>query len=199
MSISYDMDTEGAAKAGTSNYLNETGKYIGSFVSAVSVLSDKKTEGIEFSFKTSDGRTANFLQLWAFNTEGRKLYGHAVLSAIMAVLRVKNIQSKTMTLGDENVEGFPDLCNKPIGLLLQREEYVKRDKSMGFKFNIVAPFDAQSEKVAVELMKNLPAEKLAVMVSQLKDKPAQQRREPAQSGGTSTAAGNWTNDDEIPW
>lgn len=198
MPRSYDLDPDGAAKAGTSNYISKTDEYIGTFTAAVAVQSKQGTDGIEFSFKTNEGQVANFLQLWTFNTEGRQLYGHAVLSAILACLRQRSIQSRAMTMDGKPVEGFPDLCGKSIGLLLQREEYYKQDGSVGFKFNISAPFEPQSRKVAAEILKSLPAEKLPQMVAALRDKPVQARREPAHASGGSQS-GDWTNDPEIPF
>lgn len=199
----YDLDPAAAAKAGTSNYIAETGKYVGRFTTVESITSKKGTEGVEFSFVTNDGMTANYLQLWTYNTDGKQLFGFNILSAVMTCLKMKAIAPKPITVTDYNgatrhAQGFPDLCGKPIGLLLQREEYEKSDGTIGFKFNIAAPFEPVLELTAGEILKQKTApEQLPKMLAGLKDKPMQARRVPAASGaGNGGMAGL---DDDIPF
>jgi hypothetical protein len=201
---SYDLDPNAAAKAGVSNYITETGKYKGKFTVAESIVSQQNTEGVEFAFQTNDGMTANFLQIWTYNKDGKQLSGFNVLSAIMTCLKIKNIAPISMQVTDfrgaaKTIQGFPELCNKPIGLLLQKEEYQKNDGGIGFKFNIVAPFEPNLELTAGEILKSkTSAEQLPKMIATLKDRPMQKRAVTV-AGGTGGDAGNWTDDPDIPF
>lgn len=207
MSRTYKLDTEAASAAGVSNYINETGKYIGKFVRAQSVTSKKNTEGVELDFVADDGRQANYLSLWTHRENGEPLMSFKVLSAIMACLKLRELSSGPITFKDrdgnqQREEGFPDLCGKPIGVLLQKEEYAKQDGKIGFKFNIIAPFDAQSELTAGEILsRKTRPEQLPKMVAVLRDKPMAGGR-PAPSGNTGSSYGSGSvgdMDDDIPF
>ncbi len=178
----FTLNTKDAAEVGQSRFITETGKYIGKFVRAEFIKSTQETDGIELDFVADDGRRANFLSLWLTNVDGRDLYGKKVLSAIMACLKLRTINEGPIKFQDKDGNekrsvGLPDLMNKPIGVLLQREEYQKDDGSTGYKFNINAPFNAETEQTASEVLKSAKAEQLAGMVASLADrKPRQQQR-----------------------
>ena len=181
----YNLDPVAASQAGVSNYITETGKYKGKFTRAEIVESKQGTEGVEFTFESSEGLKADYLQLWTYNRDGKALPSLKALNAIMACLRTREMQPTQATISDakgtRTAQVFPMLTNKPIGVLLQREEYVKGDGGIGYKFNLVAPFEAQTELTAAEILaKKTQPEQLAKMVSMLKDKPMQNAR-PAKS------------------
>lgn len=176
----YEFNEESARQAGASNFINTTGKYKGQFTLAKQVISQQGTEGIEFSFEADDGRTANYLQLWTFDKNGKPLYGKKVLDALMCCARLKSLTAKESTIqsrnGSEQAITFPGLQGKKIGLLLQREEYQKSGGGIGYKFNIYAPFHAETELMAVELLDGKTApEMLPKVLEGLADKPAQTR------------------------
>lgn len=192
---SYDLNPE-AAKQSEQGRITETGKYSGTFTRAEAVTSEKGTEGIEFTFKDENGSEAGFLTLWTYNTEGRELFGFKVLNALMTCMRVKQIKPSQAVV-EKWVDGakqkvqtevFNDLMNKPIGVLLQKEFYEKRDGSMGSKLNLTGCFEVSTQMTASEILsKSTKAEKLTGMVANLKDKatPVSQSRVPAASGGFS--------------
>ncbi len=204
----YDLNPE-QAKQAESARITETGKYVGVFTAAYGTESQKHTEGIEFAFKTDDGRTADFLTLWTYNADNKELFGLKVLNALMTCARVKRLAPAAGTIDKwENgqrvkvaAQVFPDLTNKRVGLLLQREEYRKQDGSTGNKFNIVGAFDAESEMTASEILaKASKPEKLAGMVASLRDKllvgggsAGSHSSAPAENGG-----GGFP-DDDIPF
>ncbi len=202
MSRNYSLNPQSASEAGAAQYISETGKYIGKFTRAEIVTSRQGTDGIELDFVSHDGLKANYLQLWTFNASGKELPSLKVLNAIMAVFRLKTIEPTKVSVMDRDgskraAEVFQVLMDKPIGLLLQREEYTKADGSSGYKFNIVAPFDAQSELTAGEILKRVTQpEQLAKMVAVLRDKApragAVSSFQPAQSAGA-------FEDDQIPF
>jgi len=176
MARSYSLDTEQAKAAGVSNRITESGKYVGRFTRAEAIVSRQHTEGVEFSFETADGQTADFLTCWTYNEAGDSLYGLKVLNAIMTCLRVRQLAPRPMQFqgrdGARTAEGFPELMDKPIGLLLQREEYEKRDGEVGFKFNIALPFEASSGLTAGEILaKTTTPAGLDKALAALRDKP----------------------------
>lgn len=209
MSRSYSLDPKSAAKAGVTSYITETGKYVGKFTRAEIVKSQQGTEGVEFSFVTDDGLRSDYLTLWTYNAKGDALPSLHVLNAIMACLRVRELAPAKITVvdfgGTRSADGFPSLMDKPIGVLLQREEYEKNKLGadgqplIGYKFNLVAPFEAKTELTAGEILKQITTpEQLPKMVAKLKDKPLQKRRAPATvgAGGSGSIDGM---DDDIPF
>ena len=102
---------------------------------------------------------------------------------------------------------FPELLNKPIGLVLQREEYTKNNNQLGYKLNLIGPFDAQSELMAGEILdRKTTPEQLPKIVQWLGDnmvrqaKPSQRNpgQTPQQAHGAAPAADPFYNDD-IPF
>lgn len=197
MARTYDIDPEAARAAGQSNYITQTGKYTGVFEMAVAKTSEKGTDGIEFTFKSREGQQANYLQLWTHNNAGEPLYGYKVLQALMTCIKVRQIAPQRA--GKDEL--FPGLCNKPIGLLLQREPYDKNDGSEGFKFNIFGCFDPMSELTAKEILDRVvqPAQ-LAQMVAQLADRPKQSKKVGDVRSVAPASAPNFQDmDDDIPF
>ena len=177
----YTLDASSAKAADTPNgRITETGKYVGDIVSAKLVTSNSGTEGVEISFKSSLGQTADFLTLWTHNKDGKELFGLKVLNAIMACLQLRGITPRNGMVEEwDSVSKsrvrvsavvFPEL-HAPIGLLLQREQYIKGDGKVGEKLNIVAPFQYGTELTASEILNRVTKpEVLAKLVGQLKDK-----------------------------
>lgn len=194
MQRSYTADPAAARQANANNYIDQTGKYIGEFTLAEAVTSKKGTEGIEFSFKNEDGQQANYLTLWTYNDKGEALYGFKVLSAIMTVMGVKALEPKQGDVKDKDgnqrtVTAFPALHKKPVGLVLQKVLYTKNDGKDGYKFNIFAPFHAQSELTAKEILDgNTQPKALGGMIASLKDKDERtgggQASQPSGSNGS---------------
>lgn len=209
----YQIDTESArAVDQMGNRIKETGKYIGVLTRAEEVKSRNGTLGVEFSYKTDDGMTADYLTLWTKNKDGKELFGLKQLMAIMTCCRVRAITTVRGTVekyntaiglvGVMDAEVFPELTGKRVGLLLQREEYEKADGSIGSKMSIMAPFEADTELTASEVLdKATTPEKLQVMVAGLRDKPliASGGGATAAQHGTASAAGFADDGDDIPF
>jgi hypothetical protein len=202
---SYDLNPE-SAKQAEQGRITETGKYSGTFTRAESVISKKNTEGIEFTFRSIGGSDADFLTLWTHNAEGKELFGLKVLNALMTCMRVKQIKpaqaqiEKWMDGSKQKTDAtvFPDLMNKPIGVLLQKEHYTKNDGSMGSKLNLVGCYEASTEMTASEILnKATKSERLGSIVSGLRDKalPVAASRAVAPTGTT----GFEDMDDDIPF
>lgn len=174
----YTLDTDAAKQADTgTGRITETGKYVGQFTKAKKVMSIKGTQGIEFTFETTNGQTADYLSMWTVNADGDHIYGYKQLMALMTCLKVRSIDTKAAEVEEydkdsnsmvkRKAEVFPALMNKPIGILLQMEEYQKKDGSIGEKAAFAGFFDPQTEQVAVEILDKSEARVLEKLVSQL--------------------------------
>lgn len=200
---SYTLDADLAKQVGTRLRITRSGKYTGRFTRAELVTSRQRSEGLEFSFESDDGLTADFLTCWTHNVDGRELYGLKVLNAILTCLRIREIDARPATLQDRHggtreARVFPQLVDRPIGLLLQREEYQKQDGNVGWKFNIVAPFEPGSGLTAGEILSQAAEPvQLERMLSALRDRTLPQRAPSA--GGPTVAGGLGDIDDDIPF
>ena len=174
----YNLDTDAAKQADTGGgRITESGKYVGTFTKAKKVISKKGTQGIEFSFTSNGGQSADYLSVWTLNADGDQIYGFKQLMAIMTCLRVKGIDTKHATVQeydknsnsmvDVQIEAYTDLEKKPIGILLQMEEYEKKDGSVGEKPSFAGFFDAKTEQVATEILEKSEAKILGKLVGQL--------------------------------
>lgn len=211
----YTLNTQLAREADTqSNYLTETGKYIGRFTRAERLISKKGTEGIGFTFENASKMSTKF-DLWLKNASGEDLPALKTLSAILVCLKLKDIKPapgkverydfETKTKNIVDAEIFPGLLNKPIGLVFQKTEYEKmRDGALtgetGWRLEPLVPFEAQSELTASEILdRKTQPERLPRVVASLTDKPLKNKsaQKPAASSANTVNSGNL--DEDIPF
>lgn len=190
--------------------ITEIGKYVGIFTHAEDLTSAKGTRGIDMEFETADKRTAR-LTLWTLNNRGEEIFGSKLLHSLMTCLHVKAIQPepvKVMKWDDTvrqrlatDVQAYPALMHKPIGMLVETEEYEKKDGSIGVKVVPVMFFDAQTERTSSEILdKKVQPEKLANRVLTLKHRPLQRARSAAPSASTPEAPNHaFDNENDIPF
>lgn len=186
----YKLDAAAATKADTIGaYINDTGKYVGKLIRAEKLVSaTKKTDGIGFTFKADDGRETRF-DVWTYNAKGEALSGLNQINAMMACLQVRELTITTQPVRrwennqETTVDGevFPELQNKPIGLLLRSEEYEKMNNGVktgatGWRMGLFAIFQANTELMASEiLMRKTKPEQLGKVIGMLADKPLRTR------------------------
>jgi hypothetical protein len=222
----YTIDPTAAREAENfSSFLSETGKYKGKFIRAEKLVSSNKgTHGIGFTFESDSKQTTRF-DLWTMNAQGEHLMGFKTLSAIMACLKLKNLavgtgpveryDYDTKQRNTVQAEIFPDLLNKPVGLVLVNTEYEKmreghKTGETGWRLELVAPFEAATEFTAAEIMdRATQPKKLAAIVATLtdrplKNKPAQRQQAPARYDdappvGHPANGGFSAPDDDIPF
>lgn len=208
----YQLNAKAAKEADKKGgSINETGKYMGTILRAENVKSDKGTIGVELAFRSDDGKSADYLTLWTTNVEGKELYGYKTLMAIMACLRVKAITPVLQVVEKYNhdakekrqvqAEVFPELMNKPIGLLIQMEEYEKKDKSRAWKPSIYAPFDKHGFTASEILNQATKPETMEKMLATLRDKPMRGPVAVSQELHSAPAGGKSLDDfdDDIPF
>lgn len=216
----FALDTNAARAADNkSAFIDEAGKYIGVFTRA-EYMEKKETgsTGIGFTFKSREGAEGQFYVNLSYQHGTRNDGGYQLLNALMACMSLRNVgnpqpieiekwDNEAKQRVKATVSGFPELMNTEVGLLIQMEIEKKSEKGIP-RPTIFAPFSAESEKTASEILdpKKPVAAKLEKMVQQVMNKPLVDRRPQGQqqSGGYDHYAGtnqsappaDW---DEIPF
>ncbi len=195
----YQLDVQAARHADTAGAtIKEIGKYVGEFVQAKDVVTKKGGRGIEFIFKSQGGQKAN-LAIYTTGANGDRYQGYDALMAIMTCLQLRGIKpapgkvtrydfdTKKEVAEDGTV--FPDL-HKPIGVLLETEDYEKKDLSIGTRMVLKNVFQPSTELTASEILdkKTTPAA-LAKMVEGLRHRPLKGARTNAAPRGDDGTGG----------
>ena len=185
----YTLDVQAARHADTAGAtIKEIGKYVGEFIQAKDVVTKKGGRGIEFIFKSQGGQKAN-LAIYTTGANGDRYQGYDALMAIMTCLQLRGIkpapgkvtrydfEAKKEVVEDGTV--FPDL-HKPIGVLLETEDYEKKDGSIGTRMVLKNVFQPSTELTASEILdKKTQPELLTKMVEGLRHRPLKGARQPA--------------------
>ena len=185
----YALDTQAARHADTAGAtIKEIGKYIGEFTQAQDIVTKKGGRGVSFIFKSTGGQKAN-LAIYTTGANGDRYQGYDALMAIMTCLQLRGIkpapgkvtrydfEAKKEVVEDGTV--FPDL-HKPIGVLLETEDYEKKDGSIGTRMVLKNVFQPGTELTASEILdKKTQPELLTKMVEGLRHRPLKGARQPA--------------------
>lgn len=210
--MDYTLDTNGARAADQrGGFINETGKYIGTFMRAEDITSKSGTHGIEFDFKAADGRKARF-SLYTAKADGARIkIGHSFVMAMMTCLKQRELKTQEMMVKkwdndrgaevDARASCYPGLMAKPIGVLLEAEEYEKNSGEIGKRMVLAGVFDAATELTASEILdKKVAPEQLSKIVAQLRDRPLKAGRKSSGGGGSDPRGSDYDNtDDDIPF
>lgn len=214
----YTLDVQAARHADTAGAtIKEIGKYVGEFVQAKDVVTKKGGRGIEFIFKSQGGQKAN-LAIYTTGANGDRYQGYDALMAIMTCLQLRGIKpapgkvtrydfdTKKEVTEDGTV--FPDL-HKPIGVLLETEDYEKKDGSIGTRMVLKNVFQPSTELTASEILdKKTQPELLTKMVEGLRHRPLKGARQPVPRmddsfggppAGHPASSGFSGMDDDIPF
>ncbi|GLS27766.1 hypothetical protein [Marinibactrum halimedae] len=203
--ISFNAEAARQGEGG-SNRIDTTGAYAGLFTKAKHIQATTGTIGIEFEFEDSSGATAR-MTLYLVGKDGSQLRGGKTLQAMMLCMgvqqtipvngMVKEYDFDSKSEVERSAFIYPELLGKPIGLLIQMEEYEKQDKTIGRKPNIYAPFNAKSRQTSVELLDQAPAQKLDKMLQSVTDKllPKNNGQSQQQNSGFNSDP----NNDNIPF
>ncbi|MDL5036807.1 hypothetical protein QRD40_10660 [Comamonas sp. Y6] len=222
----YQLNANAAREAeNISSYLSETGKYKGKFIRAEKLISSNKgTHGVGFTFESDSKQTTRF-DIWTMSAQNEQLMGYKAINAIMACMKLKTLSIAraevertdwdTKQKYKEEADIFPELLDKPIGLVLVNTEYEKmrdgqKTGETGWRLELVAPFEAATEFTAAEILdRATQPKKLSSIVALLADRPLRNRlsQRPTTGGGHHDAppAGHPANggfnssDDDIPF
>jgi len=215
--MSYTLDsTQAKAADSLGSSIRETGKYVGAITRAEAITSTKGSKGLGLSFKAGDGATADYLDLWTHNKDGEPLSALKTVNAILACLKLRSINEGTIAFEKWNKDkkaremvqgkGYPDLMGKHIGFLLRKELETDDKGEDRERLAIFAVFQADTELTASEVLsQQTKPERLGKMLDALLAKPVYDKRKapgssarPA-SGASSSHAGDWTQDQDIPF
>ncbi len=153
-----------------------SGLYDGKITQAKEVTSEKGTTGVEFEFECSAGNATS--TLWTIGADGEPLMGLNLLYALMTCLKVKAVKSvgaqvkeyspeaKERVFVERNV--FPDLCGE-VAIILQKEEYVKRNGEIGARLNIKHFLATKTYHTAGEILDKAEPVRWTELSSKYKD------------------------------
>ncbi len=208
--MDYTLNPEAAKQADNLfSRIEEKGKYLGMLTRAEPITSKKGSKGVDFSFKSETGATADYLTIWTHNGDGKQLQGFNTLMAMMTCLRVKELKAEQGEVEKYDSEEkkrvkvqvplFKAMMNKPVGLLMHMEEYEKTAGGTAWKPAISAPFDADEFTASEILNKAKQPETLAKMVQALRDRPLKNGSvKPAQTYESENPGAGF-EDSEIPF
>ena len=155
--------TEARKADNISSVIRESGSYVGTITRAEKLLSRNSVEGVGLSFKTDDGASANYLDLYTVKPGGEKLRGHSIVQAILCCLRLKTADDGQIAfekwdrdaggMVKVTADGYPALMGKRIGLVLQKElqTHSKTGEDVE-RLNIVTAFEPSTRLVASEIL-----------------------------------------------
>lgn len=210
--LSADDAREGSG--GGSSRISGSGAYIGVLTKAKHIVATTGAVGVECEFESKVGEQARFT-LYTHNKSGELIYGCKQLQALMAVLKLRGIQPQQATIEEYDFDSrqvvkvqaeiYPDLMNKPVGVVFQMEEYMNGSGDVKMRPNFFAPYNAETSQLAVELLDQEPAKKLEKILQNLQDKklPPQTRPPAVRGNGGNYPASNANQmpafDDDIPF
>lgn len=210
--MNYTLDPNAAKQADNlQSRIDEKGCYLGTFTRAEPITSKKGSKGVDFSFRTNTGATADYLTIWTYNADGKQLSGYNLLMAIMTCLRVKSLQEQQGEVEkyDPDMKKrvsmqaplFKELMGKEIGLLIHMEEYEKTAGGTAWKPAISAPFDANGFTASEILNQAKEAAALNKMQAALRDRPLKPSdNSPAPTAANATTRGTFDDlGDDIPF
>lgn len=213
--MSLNLNPADAKKADNfSNIIRDSGKYLGTITRAEKLLSKNGVEGVGLSFKSGDGESANYLDIYTVKKDGEKLRGYNLIQSLLCCLRLKtcdegSIQFQRWSKEDHaeittTATGYPAMMNKRIGVILQRELQTHSQTGEDVeRIGIVQVFEATSGLSATEILNDDTVPKrvdktLAMVLA----KPVRDSRKGARANTPATAAPAGTKpdfDDDIPF
>lgn len=205
----YALDTQAARAANAGGRIDTTGKYNGTIKRCIMFTNQNGTDGVEFEFVDSTGAGAT-MTLWTRSQKNPKLSGYNVLMSMMVVCGIRNLSAQPRMVKkydyaekaeiDMQVTVAPEFDNKPITLLLQREEYEKNNGDTGYRMNIYAAVQQGTDLSADEILdRKTVAEQVNKLLGRLADKKAK----PQQGGSVAPTQQQQSRqdnlDDDLPF
>jgi len=217
MARDFTIDTQAAKDSNSgSKRIKESGKYIGKFKAAWYEQNNNGTESVHFLFESNEGQEAGPLALYTHKGTGETLPSYKTFNAILTCLKLRSVKAQqgTVELYDfdsksvvkKTKELYPELAGKSVGIVLQREQYEKQNGDIGERMIIVAPYEASSGKMAVEILNNQDAKALDGVMRMIEANPLKKlsgarsgRPSPDSYADSHAATVNQFDDDDIPF
>jgi hypothetical protein len=207
MILQFTADREKAARAGApaKKFINATGAYTGVIRRAYIRQTKGGAQMFYIDFEADDGEKVS-TNVCIAKKDGSPCFGEDIVHALMVVLNVGSMQAVKKTITEANgdkasVPFFNEVVGKPVGLFLQRENYVGNDGKEHYRINLLTPFNAKTQQNAKEIIEGAVANRIAEMTASVKDKVAKQTA-PAQAAPAEsfeTVAVQQVPDDDIPF
>jgi hypothetical protein len=193
-----------------SSVINETGKYVGVITRAEKLLSKNGVEGVGLSFKSDDGASANYLDVYTVKANGDKLRGHDLVQALLCCLRLKTVDEGQITFEkwDNNsrkmvpttATGYPAMMGKRIGMILQKELQTHSETGADTeKMQIVVVFEATTGLSASEILDSKTKAEKADTIARILKPVRDSRKSHGRPQAAQQAAGAAPFDDDIPF
>jgi len=183
----FTLDPVAAKRADGGQFITQSGQYKGQFIKAQAIKSHKGATGIEFEFESENGERAR-LNIYTHGGDGSAIVGFGKLQALLTCLQLREIAAPvpiTANVWDANeqkrvdkpVPQYAELLGKPIGVLIEMEEYVNGSNETKKRANAAHFFCAKTGRMASEILerKETP-ERLEKLTAALKDKKTRQAR-----------------------
>jgi hypothetical protein len=161
------FNKQSAEKSGTSGAF-ESGAFVG-LMSAKYQVAKTNSKGFELSLHGDTD--IDYINIWYEREDGTELRGGmGHINAMMAVLRQNNISIQTMNDGaGGQIDVIAEFESKPMGMVLQRKNYVNQSGNLSYKVELVMVFDPKTRQTAEELINNKPATKVDKVLETLAD------------------------------
>ncbi len=193
MSINYEYNESSAVQADkAASRITEGGAYVGQFKKVFAIESEKGSKGLDFTFDAPGNGIVNF-RLYTHGQEGQEIMGMNYVNAMLFMLGVKSLKSEagTAEIWDANegkrieqeIEEFPALYGKSIGLMFQRELSSYNGKTQD-RLNLECVFQPETKLLVSEIKerKTQPVkyDRMLKMCSKVKDARKLEAAEPPQ-------------------
>lgn len=202
--MDYDYDETAASHADDfANRIDENALYIGVMKRADSLLTDKGTKGIYFEFEAPGGGNASF-SLYTEKSDGTRIFGFNKVQALMTILGLRGLKAKPGMVSvynaeegkrvEEEGEVYPELCEKLIGVALQKELYTNNSGKDSYRMELVSFFHPDTKLTASEIReRKVKPEKIAKIERSLKTRDSRTKKaaEPAQPGAGAPVDGDY--------
>lgn len=188
--------------------IKESGKHIGVITRAEFLHASTGTKGLGLSFKSDNGQTADYLDLYHTKHDGESLSSLKTVNAILCCAKVSDAKVSrikvekwnhdTKTREQVEVDGYPSLMGKRVGFLFQKVLETDDKGKDREKLQIFAVFNAETELTASEMYaKKTSPERLGSMLDALMARPVLDKRK-KRAGTSSSSAGQERFDDMPP-
>lgn len=168
MARDFTMNPQAAKESNSGGKrIDQHGVYRGTFRAAFYEKNDKGTESVNLIFVAESGQEAGPLALYTHNGDGEPLPSFKTFNAVLACMKLRSVKAQPgkVKLWDSasNAEVekpkdcYPAMIGPRIGLVLTEEEYMNRNGEKRTRLVIAAPFNADSEQMADEVLNSQPA------------------------------------------
>ena len=157
----FNLNTESAKQADAGGRIESTGKYVGVIKSMEFVTAKSGAQGFEVNFESESKEYTTFT-IWTVSKDGQPLSGTHKVNALIACCGVRSLTPTEQALEKYDFDTkqkvkrlcivAPEMGDKRVGLLLQRENYVNSNGQPRHQMNFFASFNAESELMAKEVL-----------------------------------------------